>query len=319
MRQSEVLEIVYRAAAGNSIICPICMDHVGSDKHYKMCQECGQPAHTFCLQKWFDTTDKESCPACRSTFYAHDNPLINELTSSWVNLEKLEKTLADTKTKGFVNQMVNSRTALMQACGYNQGSGGDGGGDTRSSWIVGRLLVAGADVNLSNRLRRTALMCASETGRPTTAQALIDAGACVDYADVNGWTALMLACRNGHDRVALQLIEAKANVDKATQEGATALMFACQEGHDQCVLQMINAKANVDKTDENGITGLMVACTYGHDACVLQLINAKANVDHAAVDGSTALMAAYKNGHDACEQLLTFRTVQPAQNINNSR
>jgi ankyrin repeat protein len=100
---------------------------------------------------------------------------------------------------------------------------GDDGGTTALMLLIPRpdtlglardLIDAGADVNVTDRRGRTALMKAVAGGQTEMIRLLLDAGASVHLADANGETALSEAIRAG-DATNLRLIEQAAAAEKA--------------------------------------------------------------------------------------------------------
>lgn len=74
---------------------------------------------------------------------------------------------------------------------------------------VAVLIEAGADLNVQDGSRRTALMLAAVNGCATVVKQLVDAGADILVAGQDEMTAVNFAVIGGHDSVAGSLIEAR--------------------------------------------------------------------------------------------------------------
>ena len=141
---------------------------------------------------------------------------------------------------------------------------------------IGRLIEAGADVNLRNRF---------------------------------GTTPLFMASQNGHTGVVKLLLANKADVNAALKtDGRTPLFMASQNGHTWVVKLLLANKADVNvarKTDD--VTSLFAASYNGHTEIVKLLLAAGANV-HAKVSMAgkdyTALSIAKQGGHTEVVELL---------------
>jgi hypothetical protein len=125
---------------------------------------------------------------------------------------------------------IRGETALNMA---SQGDGKDA--------VVGRLLAAGASVNIANVYGDTPLMRASLWGKDAVVAQLLAAGASVDIADVLGKTALMMACEVGDAALVARLLAASADVTPADNKGKTALTYAVMNGDDAVVRLLLEA------------------------------------------------------------------------------
>ncbi|KRY83452.1 E3 ubiquitin-protein ligase listerin [Trichinella pseudospiralis] len=63
--QAEVDKILERMD-----VCPVCLSYTASDGHLpsKKCFQCKHQFHGSCLQQWFQSTERPSCPLCRELF-----------------------------------------------------------------------------------------------------------------------------------------------------------------------------------------------------------------------------------------------------------
>ncbi len=110
---------------------------------------------------------------------------------------------------------------------------------------IKNLIEKGADVDVRNWLRRTALHYAASEGNVDVAKVLIENEADVDAKDDDGWTVLHWAAWNGNVDVARVLIEKGADVDAKNKDGETVQEIAKKYRQDYVVELIENAK----KTD----------------------------------------------------------------------
>jgi uncharacterized protein len=97
---------------------------------------------------------------------------------------------------------------------------------------VSALTEAGADVNATNALGRTALMFASSYGFLAIVNDLLGHRADPNIVprDSTGWTALIGAAHNGHIEVIRALLDHGADVSIKDKQGKTALAWAEAQG-----------------------------------------------------------------------------------------
>jgi len=100
---------------------------------------------------------------------------------------------------------------------------------------VSALTEAGADVNATNALGRTALMFACSYGFLDIVTDLLGHRADPNIVpkDSTGWTALIGAAHNGHIEVIRALLDHGADVSIKDKQGKTALAWAEAQGHTQ--------------------------------------------------------------------------------------
>ena len=129
---------------------------------------------------------------------------------------------------------------------------------------------------------------------------LIASGADVNIRDTDKTTALMLAARNGHLDCLKELIAANVNVNEKDREGATSLIMAAGEGHRECVKELIAAGALVSKWGRFGRTAFYQAVFHGHTKCVIELLASKAEKFIFHNERQTLIMLAAERGHVGC-------------------
>lgn len=108
---------------------------------------------------------------------------------------------------------------------------------------VSALIKAGANVNATNTLGRTALMFASSKGFAGIVKDLLSHRADPNIVpnDDTGWTALIAAARTGRIDVIKVLLDHGADVTINDKEGKTALVWAEAQGHADVVRALTEA------------------------------------------------------------------------------
>lgn len=147
--------------------------------------------------------------------------------------------------------------------------------------LVHALIVAGGDVNHSNRWGGTPLMIA-KIGE--VAQALIKAGAALDAATIPngrglapGQTALMQAAQMNRLSVVEVLLAHGAAVNLRDEDGRNALMLAAMNGHEQVVQALVAHGADV---------GIIEAALLGNISALETLIEAGNSLDADQMDAA---------------------------------
>ena len=154
---------------------------------------------------------------------------------------------------------------------------------------VQRILASGeADVDARDEDQggSTALVLASQNGRPMVVDALLAAGADVNACNAGGDTPLILASLNGHGAIVDALLRAGANVHATDQFGSCALFYASRQGHCGLLDALIDRGADVNGSR---VTALLIASRFGHASAVNKLLLAGADVSAVDDDKNTAL------------------------------
>ena len=182
--------------------------------------------------------------------------------------------------------------------------------------IIKTLLAKGADVNLMNDERDTALMLALHNKNIEVAILLLAVpGIDVNHRDEDGRTALMLASMNSHTEVVKALLATSGiDVNLADEDEITALIFAVDEQNATIVKLLLRAGANVNYVDNDGDSALIVAVDKG-DTEIIELLLATPgiNINHAGENGNTALLNAAFNGYTEIVQILVAKGVDVNQ------
>lgn len=120
------------------------------------------------------------------------------------------------------------------------------------------LLKQGADINVGDKLGRTALMLAAAEGHQSTVELLLAKGLASDLRRVHccmlrEWisTGWLLAVFPG------------APLSSVDQEGLTALTWACLKGQKGVVQLLVEAGADLNQSDRQGRTPLDLAALNG--------------------------------------------------------
>jgi len=116
-------------------------------------------------------------------------------------------------------------------------------------YIVKHLLRSGADINIRDHSKQTALHCAASYGHQDIAQMLLTSGAATDYKDVDGRIALHYAAGGGYDTVVDLILDHDAKADVQTRAvddgiqdaaGETPLHSAAKRGHTTTLKTLLN-------------------------------------------------------------------------------
>jgi hypothetical protein len=176
------------------------------------------------------------------TLLAYQSPLLN--AASYDDLDGVREYLA----KGVnANTQERGDTALHIAVSRN------------NIEMVRVLLDAGANPNIRDEGKNTALLMLNEECTVEMIKLLLDAGAKVNVKDEEGMRPLMIAAEFESSEVLQVLLNAGAKVNKRDNEGRAALMIAVKEGRLESVRALLAAGANVSLKDKTGKTALQIA------------------------------------------------------------
>lgn len=187
-------------------------------------------------------------------------------------------------------QTPTGETALMRAV-WN-----------RQLQIVGRLIDHGANLELMDDDKWSALMIAAHVGDSDSTRLLAQAGASLDTIGNGNDSALMRAASKGHEDVVNVLIEKGASVD-LEKPRSQIFQGECMFGTD---LGLMNPTKQVKSW-----SALMYAASNGFESIVKILIEARAVVNPCVVSESdTPLICAARNGHEGIVRMLISRGAQ---------
>lgn len=125
---------------------------------------------------------------------------------------------------------------------------------------------AGADINATDALKRSALFIAAFHQQATAASLLIEAGCSIDARDLNGMAPLHGAVVVGAIDVAGILIAKGANINLADASGHTPLHLAAATGQVAMAKLLLQNGANPRLRTVGGLTPADLATNSGHSA-----------------------------------------------------
>ncbi len=143
---------------------------------------------------------------------------------------------------------------------------------------AGKLVRAGARVDVENRYGQRPLLLACGNGNGAMVRLLLEAGAEVHGPGKGGETPLMLASRAGSVEAVKALLARGAKVEARERAGQTALMWAAAEGHTEVVRVLLGAGASLSGTVDSGFPALYFAVREGRLETVRALLAAGADV-----------------------------------------
>ncbi|CAM9557468.1 unnamed protein product [Ectocarpus sp. 8 AP-2014] len=151
----------------------------------------------------------------------------------------------------------------------------------------------------------SALHVAAARGADDSCRALMIAGADLNLRDRRKRSPLHLAAEAGHHRVIGSLLLNKPDVDAKTASQQTPLHLAASEGHTLCVSELLLGGADKDMVDGFGVTALSKAAENNHVKAVEKLLAAGANHRaHPGNDISPYTIAARRGHADVLKALL---------------
>ena len=175
--------------------------------------------------------------------------------------------------------------------------------------VVDQFLAAGMNPNAMNKEGKTALIVASQMGRPALVQLLLDRGAGVNVADAKfRATPLIWAGLSNNSQVTKLLLEHGANPKaKEAQGGTTALQAAAGRGNLESVQMLLAKGAPLNDKDKLSRTPSMLAAARGRNTVLRVLAEKGADLKTVDREGNTALMWAAKSGNAETVKLLLER------------
>lgn len=186
------------------------------------------------------------------------------------------------------------------------------------SKCVRRLIIAGADVNLTDECGRQPLIVAATLENNSCVEILIQAGANINAIESLGRAALHVTAREGKEKCLQALIRGGADINVVDREGMTPLSEALWSGKTKCVTDLIKAGANINTFDKYGVTPLMHALIPAKNPSmsikyIKALFRASARVN---IIPPPSFEAFSRTGRNALEQWLTW-TLLPCPNERN--
>ncbi|MBL8714152.1 MAG: ankyrin repeat domain-containing protein [Alphaproteobacteria bacterium] len=200
--------------------------------------------------------------------------VVQDLISQGVNVNVVD-------VKG-VDSFMRGATPLMYAAMKTT--------DTTSAKLkIAQLLIEhGANVNLADRNKATALTWAASTGNLEAATLLIEKGADVNASD---GVALAMATKNEKIDVARLLIKKGADINAGPgSNSGSPLFFAAQDGNAEFVKELFDGGATLNYRGYSRITSLIAAAMQGHTDVVKLLVEHGAEANEGDMNGMTPIM-----------------------------
>ncbi len=182
------------------------------------------------------------------------------------------------------------------------------------------LLVHGADPNLSEKSKNTALMYACALGHVDAVRALLEYDADPDRQDSEGSTALMEAAVNPHGaEVVRLLLQQGADPDLCDQDGRTALIHASTYPHMNSIQALLEQGADPNLQDRFGHAALGYAANRNDVTSVNLLLAHGADPNLHFVGSDTPLLRACLRGFTTVASALLAGGAKPDQRLESGR
>ncbi|MFZ3102250.1 MAG: ankyrin repeat domain-containing protein, partial [Desulfitobacteriaceae bacterium] len=171
--------------------------------------------------------------------------------------------------------------------------------------VVTLFLQAGADANLTNSDKETALMIAADKSYPEICKLLLDQGADLNARDSQDRTALGIATSRGKSEIVKLLLDRGADAN-SKNKGVPLLVTAIQQGKADIAKVLLNKGADIDAKGSDADTLLTLAIANNQLETVKLLLKAGVNVNvKVGKNNETALTrAAYQADIDILKELL---------------
>lgn len=177
--------------------------------------------------------------------------------------------------------------------------------------VVEFLLSQGAPVEFRPHSRKESpLSIAAYKGHSSVVKLLLEQGADHEFLCLDGWTPLTVAASEGHDSVVKLLIESGIDKNSPTSDGWTPLGLAVSNGHCTVVKRLLDHGAGKDSRDARGWTPLELAVTNGHGTVVKLLLDCGADPNERDYDGYTLMAQARRAGQTEMVKILLDYGVQ---------
>lgn len=169
--------------------------------------------------------------------------------------------------------------------------------------LVEQELGNGADVNTTDKHKRSLLLIATHDNNIEMAKLLVKHGADVNQQDEIDDSPFLFAGASGYADLVKLFLANGARFDVFNRYNGSALIPACERGHLEVVRILTNTKGYpIDHVNRLGWTALLEAVILGNGSSkyvdVVQiLVNAGCNVNIADHNGVTALQHAKASGY----------------------
>ncbi|XP_071109941.1 uncharacterized protein [Haliotis cracherodii] len=158
-----------------------------------------------------------------------------------------------------------------------------------------------------NKLGRSPIHLAAESGSSETVKLLLDKGADVSTQDDDGKTPLHMAAPRGSSETVKLLLDHGADVSTQDKDSKTPLHLAATSGSSETVKLLLAQGAHVSTKDRNGDAPLHMAAPRGSSETVKLLLNKGADVSTQDIFRKTPLHLAVECGSSETVKLLLER------------
>jgi len=183
--------------------------------------------------------------------------------------------------------------------------------------MVGLLLAAHANPEISNIFGSTPLAVAAYEGRQEIVRQLLQAGANPNTVTTTGNTPLHLAITTGHTAAIPLLLRYGARVNCKNESGSTPLDFAVNQQDVPTVRLLLAHGAHPDSdkrfAERDSTPPLARAAFYGNLACAVILLQYPIDLNQPDNRGNTPLHEAVKHHREAMVKLLLFCRADPTR------
>jgi len=164
--------------------------------------------------------------------------------------------------------------------------------------IIELLINKGADLNLQNNNKDTALLYSSKNGYKDIAELLINKGADLNLQDNNKDTALLYSLKNGYKDIAELLIDKGADLNLQDNNKDTALLISLKNGYKDIAKLIIEKGSGLNQQDNNKDTALLISLKNGYKDIAELLIDKGADLNLQDNNKEPALFHAVRNSND---------------------
>lgn len=187
----------------------------------------------------------------------------------------------------------------------------------KTALMTDRLIAAGADVSALNKEGATPLCLAVRANTPSV-EPLVRAGALTDDATCGGEKYFLCAARSGCTLLLTILIERGVDINVTSETGATALHYAINRGHLDVFNLLLDTGADINKPDQRGWTALHHAVRGNQLEMLRILISHSPDLEIRDDRKNTPLLLAAQLGRtDALEMLARSGANLAAMTTNN--
>ncbi|XP_046575310.1 serine/threonine-protein phosphatase 6 regulatory ankyrin repeat subunit C-like [Haliotis rubra] len=167
------------------------------------------------------------------------------------------------------------------------------------------LAFPGLDINAVNSGRRTPLLVAAYNEHTDICGRLLSAGADVNIRDCDGNDVILIAAMTGNRQLAVQQLSLKKTRScHGDKRGKTALMWAAEKG-DPEMFDLLLTRSNMSDMDEDHNNVLHYACIGGNADIVRNIIQGnKINITCRSHKLETPVTLAAKKGHERTFEFL---------------